>query len=65
MNKTSNPKLPIIEEFMRYLLDDRHFSPYTARCYGVDLRQYSEFISDDRNITANHQQEADRLLDPH
>ena len=33
--------LPVIEQFMSYLLDERHFSPYTSRCYGVDLRQYS------------------------
>ncbi len=49
--------LPIVEQFMSYLLDERHFSPYTSRCYGVDLRQYSEFLSDELNITVNRSQE--------
>ncbi|MBX3375284.1 MAG: tyrosine recombinase XerC [Phycisphaeraceae bacterium] len=43
--------LPIVDAFSRYLLDDRHFSPYTARCYGVDLRQYIEFIGEKYHIT--------------
>jgi integrase/recombinase XerC len=50
-------KLPIVEAFMSYLLDERHFSPYTARCYGVDLRQYAEHLADSRSITASRQQE--------
>ncbi len=37
--------LPITEAFTAYLADERHFSPYTARCYGADLRQYVEFLS--------------------
>lgn len=37
--------LPIIDAFTTYLADERHFSPYTARCYGADLRQYVEFIA--------------------
>ena len=31
--------LPIIAGFTSYLMDERHFSHYTARCYGADLRQ--------------------------
>jgi integrase/recombinase XerC len=61
----SDPKpdaLPIVEDFLRYLLDERHFSPYTARCYGVDLRQYVEFITDERTITATIEQERHALL---
>ena len=42
--------LPIIEEFTRYLSDERHFSPYTARCYGADLRQYIDFLSTEQGI---------------
>ncbi|MHC4416839.1 MAG: tyrosine recombinase XerC [Planctomycetota bacterium] len=51
----------MIEDFMRYLLDERHFSPYTSRCYGVDLRQYAEFLTEELNITATRQQEAQVL----
>jgi integrase/recombinase XerC len=49
--------LPIVDAFISYLLDERHFSPYTARCYGVDLRQYSEFIGESQNLEASHEQE--------
>jgi integrase/recombinase XerC len=47
-----------VDEFLHYLLDERHFSPYTARCYGVDLRQYVEYLSDDRNIQVDRGREA-------
>jgi integrase/recombinase XerC len=50
-------QLPIVQAFIRYLLDERHFSPYTARCYGVDLRQYGEFLVDAHNLTAPPEQE--------
>ena len=36
---------PIVQAFSDYLKYDRHFSPYTARCYGADLRQYVEYLS--------------------
>ena len=49
--------LPVVEEFLRYLRDERHFSPYTSRCYGVDLRQYVEFLADELNINVNRGQE--------
>ena len=42
--------LPIIAGFASYLMDERHFSHYTARCYGADLRQYVEFLSEEANI---------------
>jgi integrase/recombinase XerC len=61
MNDVNNEQLPIIDEFMRYLLDERHFSPYTSRCYGVDLRQYAEFLTDEMRIAASRQQEAQAL----
>lgn len=38
--------LPIVQMFLSYLIDERHFSPYTSRCYGLDLRQYSDFLAD-------------------
>ena len=33
-----------IEQFVNYLRFERHFSPYTARCYEADLRQYAEHL---------------------
>jgi integrase/recombinase XerC len=51
--------LPIVDAFITYLLDERHFSPYTARCYGVDLRQYAEFIAEHQNLepTPDHERQ--------
>ncbi len=36
--------LPVTERFASYLVDERRFSPYTARCYGADLRQFIEHL---------------------
>lgn len=38
---------PVVQKFVDYLRYERHFSPYTARCYGADLRQFSEFLAGD------------------
>jgi len=38
-------QIQLIEEFVNYLRFERHFSPYTARCYGADLRQYALFMA--------------------
>ncbi|HEX7010118.1 MAG TPA: site-specific tyrosine recombinase/integron integrase [Phycisphaeraceae bacterium] len=38
----------LIDQFVDYLRFERHFSPYTARCYGADLRQYAEYLADSR-----------------
>ena len=35
----------LIQQFVDYLRHERHFSPYTARCYGADLRQYNEHLA--------------------
>ena len=59
MSEPQPEHLPIVEAFLHYLLDERHFSPYTSRCYGVDLRQYVDFLVDEFNITATPQQEAE------
>lgn len=45
--------LPMIDAFSEYLTDERRFSPYTARCYGADLRQYTDFISQQFGIEQN------------
>ena len=61
MSDKKRNNLPIVEEFLKYLLDERHFSPYTSRCYGVDLRQYVEFITDELKINSTLDQEKDAL----
>jgi integrase/recombinase XerC len=50
--------LPITDAFARYLQDERHFSPYTARCYGADLRQFVDWLSSSTGIKLDPAQEA-------
>ena len=38
-------QIALIDQFANYLRFERHFSPYTARCYGADLRQYSLYMA--------------------
>lgn len=57
MQTENQPTLALIEAFTSYLSDERHFSPYTARCYGADLRQYVEFLSNEHNIEQNTEKE--------
>jgi len=38
------PANGLIEQFVDYLTHERQFSPYTARCYEADLRQYVDFL---------------------
>ncbi len=45
--------LQIIAAFSSYLLDERHFSQYTARCYGADLRQFVEYLGEEFAIPEN------------
>lgn len=56
--------LPIIRGFLAYLTDERHFSPYTSRCYGVDLRQYVEFLSQRFGIQVDEASEQSALGAP-
>jgi integrase/recombinase XerC len=59
--------LPIIAAFTGYLMDERHFSHYTARCYGADLRQYVEYLSEEGGIEISDAQEKqvyDRVSGP-
>lgn len=45
--------LAVTDAFTSYLSDERHFSPYTARCYGADLRQFVEWLSTEHSIEPN------------
>lgn len=49
--------LPIVERFIAYLNDERHFSPYTGRCYGLDLRQFTEHLRSAFTISDNDEAE--------
>ncbi len=49
--------LPLVLLFQSYLLDERHFSEYTARCYGVDLRQYIDFLEVEHGVEFETQRE--------
>lgn len=51
--------LPITDAFATYLMDERHFSPYTARCYGADLRQFVEFLAAEHKIEPAADKEAE------
>jgi len=53
--------LPITESFGSYLVDERRFSPYTARCYGADLRQYIEHLMAETGINPNEADETAEL----
>ncbi len=33
-----------VQQFLNYLQFERHFSSYTSRCYGADLRQFCQFL---------------------
>lgn len=56
--------LPLVRLFQSYLLDERHFSEYTARCYGVDLRQYIDFLEVEHGIEVDTDREQ-AFLDHH
>ena len=36
----------IVQDFLGYLEHEKHFSLHTAKCYGADLKQFSEFVTD-------------------
>lgn len=59
MNDT--PTLPLIQQFLAYLTDERHFSPYTGRCYGLDLRQFVEFIEQRSGVKSDQEKERKAL----
>jgi integrase/recombinase XerC len=49
--------LPITDAFTGYLANERHFSPYTARCYGADLRQFIEYLGTEYGLTIDQSRE--------
>lgn len=53
--------LPITDAFTSYLANERHFSPYTARCYGADLRQFVEFLASEYGIEIDASKEQTAL----
>ena len=42
MENVAHP--PRVLQFLSYLQFERHFSAYTSRCYGADLRQFCQFL---------------------
>ena len=56
--------LPITEAFTAYLADERHFSPYTARCYGADLRQILDVLADEFGVTVDPSREKAAMTEP-
>jgi len=59
MHKNIEKNVPVITSFLDYLLQERAFSEYTGRCYGVDLRQYLVWITEEQNLTLDIPCEAD------
>lgn len=37
---------PLVDRFVNYLRFERHFSQYTTRCYGADLKQYIQHLQE-------------------
>lgn len=42
-----------VQEFLNYLQYERHFSTYTSKCYGADLRQFGLFLAGVQDIPAS------------
>jgi len=55
---------PIVQHFLNYLKFERRFSEHTAKCYGADLSQYAEFLTD-RHDHHSHLQTPDSLGSGH
>ncbi len=49
----------IVQEFVDYLKFERHFSPYTARCYGADLRQFVEYLAGGPTLDESSREDMD------
>ncbi len=53
--------LPVIEAFQAYLTDERRFSPYTAKCYGADLRQFVAYVAEELHTEVDWAREEQAL----
>ncbi|MSR18644.1 MAG: tyrosine recombinase XerC [Phycisphaerales bacterium] len=56
-----SPSSPLVHQFLDYLVSERHFSPYTSRCYGLDLRQFVDYLVSAFSLSANEKAEAEAL----
>ncbi|MCU0688853.1 MAG: tyrosine recombinase XerC [Phycisphaerales bacterium] len=54
----SMPTLPPVQAFVQYLDGERHFSAYTSRCYGADLRQFIEWAQLSSGVAIDEAAEA-------
>ena len=45
----------LISEFLDYLNFEKHFSSYTAKCYGADMRQFVQFLAPSQQPSDDHQ----------
>lgn len=48
------PEQQLIDQFTEYLRLERHFSPYTAKCYAADLRQFFAFLTVQQERQEDH-----------
>lgn len=55
---------PLVAKFLSYLSDERNFSPYTARCYGLDLGQYAAYLKGAFKVSASAADEAAATRSP-
>lgn len=54
-----------LQEFIGYLKFEKHFSDHTAKCYGADLEQFTQFLLDEHHVnpdTTESSVTADHLL---
>lgn len=52
-----------IQEFIAYLKLEKHFSDHTAKCYGADLEQFTQFLQDEQKAAPGaFSAEPDQLL---
>lgn len=47
--------IALIDEFLKYLKFERHFSPHTAKCYAADLFQFCAYVHGDMEAAAGRQ----------